>query len=185
VAPEPPSQVEGELSRRAADGGLSRWQERLLAWRIDRAASSEAGPELRAYPTGDLAQVRRMIVRHRYCTGPEPRDEPPVEVVSRDEFKHLVDLITGTIDPECWRENGGDGGSARLVCDRLVVRTSKANHEQIAALLNGLHAVWRLASGRVGAADDVQRATLPAADRRSRGEQSTTAPSRPEMTREP
>jgi hypothetical protein len=51
---------------------------------------------------------------------------------------NMVELITDTIDPESWRDNGGMIGSIRELRGRLLVTQTWSNHERIAEDLYAL-----------------------------------------------
>src|SRR5438477_2000940 len=53
--------------------------------------------------------------------------------------RQVVDLIIESVDPKSWVQNGGSF-TAKFFNESLVINTSKANHEAIAALLGELRA---------------------------------------------
>ncbi len=50
----------------------------------------------------------------------------------------VAQLVMGTVDPESWRDAGGEIGSLRSIGSRLVVSQTAANQKQIEELLNGI-----------------------------------------------
>ena len=64
-------------------------------------------------------------------------NEPPVN--SRQEIiDQLVMLITESVDPESWRDNGGTAGSIRSWAGRLIIHQTPENHQKIESMLNNL-----------------------------------------------
>jgi hypothetical protein len=50
----------------------------------------------------------------------------------------MIELVMETVDPESWRDKGGQVGSVRILGTRLIVTQTPFNHEQIGGLLEQL-----------------------------------------------
>lgn len=61
------------------------------------------------------------------------RDDEPREtrLTKREKAERIVDMIRDTIEPDIWRENGGEFGSIRYYRGMLVVKAPAFVHEQI------------------------------------------------------
>ena len=83
---------------------------------------------------GRLAAVRHYDMRPLLMRR-DPRDE------STDwSMQSLEDYLTETVDPETWRDNGGDGGWIRSLDTTLVINASPARHHAIIKTLAALEA---------------------------------------------
>lgn len=71
--------------------------------------------------------------------GPEPDRRSREEIVGQ-----IVDLLLNTVDPEGWRENGGDTGSIQELNGNLIITNTPANHRQIEGLLSQLRQIRAL-----------------------------------------
>ena len=66
--------------------------------------------------------------------------QPSNPALSESKYPHtserdLLDFITGGVDPETWRDNGGEIGSIRSFAGRFVVHQTELAHRKIRALL--------------------------------------------------
>lgn len=58
---------------------------------------------------------------------------------SRSErIRKIVDMVQRLVDPDSWRDNGGDTGTIEELNGSLIVTTTPANHREIAGLLSKL-----------------------------------------------
>ena len=76
------------------------------------------------FPEADGAHV---LLETSDGTRPEPT---PAE--------RLIRLLSETVDPDHWRDNGGSSGAAQMLGGRLVVTTTWANHREVRALLESI-----------------------------------------------
>lgn len=60
--------------------------------------------------------------------------EPRAEAVEFVDVNRLIELVESTVDPESWRDAGGNVGSIRSYGNSLLVTQTLSAHEQIAAL---------------------------------------------------
>jgi beta-lactamase regulating signal transducer with metallopeptidase domain len=58
--------------------------------------------------------------------------------VGADEMGQLIQLITRTVQPESWRDAGGQSGSITSFKGKLVVKATEAAHKEVAQLLEML-----------------------------------------------
>jgi len=65
-------------------------------------------------------------------------DEDPDAAVRTALSDELILLITETVEPDSWRDNGGRVGAIRELTGQLIVTQTPENHRQIADLLNQL-----------------------------------------------
>ncbi|HWB20669.1 MAG TPA: hypothetical protein VG711_10235 [Phycisphaerales bacterium] len=65
----------------------------------------------------------------------DPGDEQP-RLTSMERVSQIVDLIQENIEPETWRDLGGDQGSLQLFNNTLLINQSLRAHQQIADFLN-------------------------------------------------
>jgi general secretion pathway protein D len=73
----------------------------------------------------------------------EPGDEPPR--VSREELVgQLVGIIQENIDPEGWRDLGGDTGTLQELNGNLIITNTLRNHRSIEGLLSQLREIRAL-----------------------------------------
>jgi hypothetical protein len=66
------------------------------------------------------------------------------------DFDSLIDLITQTVSPKCWEQNGGQGTIAPFATRKslaIVLSQTEDVHEQIAALLANLRTLDKEAAG--------------------------------------
>lgn len=78
-----------------------------------------------------LAQPNPPVPSTRPATS-----QPTAQGRSREQLvKELVLLITETVDPESWREAGGNVGNLRELSGQLVVTQTPENHRSIVMLL--------------------------------------------------
>ncbi|MCZ6699822.1 MAG: hypothetical protein O7D94_12890, partial [Planctomycetota bacterium] len=63
-----------------------------------------------------------------------------------DPLQRLLELIQATIDPESWRETGGNVGSIQTLNSQVIVTQTSTAHTQLRDLLTRL----REASPRQG-----------------------------------
>lgn len=60
----------------------------------------------------------------------------------RDErVRKLVSVVQNTIDPQSWRDHGGDTGGIQELNGSLIITTTPANHREIAGLLSKLREI--------------------------------------------
>src|SRR5439155_22038256 len=96
--------------------------------------------DTRIYPIYDLLAKRhaRPPTTQTAPNGSAPYSDDPIE--------QLVRIITETVAPELWRDNGGAVGSIRTWDGLLIITQSPKNHEAIERLLaemrSGLGAPW-------------------------------------------
>jgi hypothetical protein len=50
----------------------------------------------------------------------------------------LISLITSTVEPQSWAQNGGGGASVGVFKHKLVVKAPERTHKEVAALLDML-----------------------------------------------
>lgn len=62
------------------------------------------------------------------CAGPEEWVEPPEDI--------LVELLQSMVDPDAWRENGGNG-TLRFIAGRLVVCAPARTHRELLGVVDG------------------------------------------------
>jgi len=61
------------------------------------------------------------------------------ERLDRDEKMHrLVSLVQNSIDPDGWRDRGGNSGAIEEINGNLIITTTPANHREITGLLSKL-----------------------------------------------
>ena len=66
---------------------------------------------------------------------PDDDQDREEQVLSKqDKAQQIVDMITQTIEPDIWRENGGEYGSVRYYRGMLVVKAPDFVHEQIGGM---------------------------------------------------
>ncbi|HMN96081.1 MAG TPA: hypothetical protein PKC43_01390 [Phycisphaerales bacterium] len=65
--------------------------------------------------------------------------------IPRDELvREIVDIIQRQVDPEGWRELGGDTGSLQELNGNLIITNTPRNHREIEGLLTQLRAIRAL-----------------------------------------
>ncbi len=73
----------------------------------------------------------------------EPGDDP--ERISREELvAQIVNIIQENVDPEGWRDLGGDTGSIQELNGNLIIRNTANNHRDIEGLLSQLREIRAL-----------------------------------------
>ena len=94
-------------------------------------------------PVLDLATVINNNNKNR--SGPTPFDADgrkktaKNERMSKEEKMHrLVALVENSIDPDGWRERGGNTGAIQELNGNLIITTTPANHREITGLLSKL-----------------------------------------------
>ncbi|MGD9688466.1 MAG: hypothetical protein AB7K52_04130 [Phycisphaerales bacterium] len=55
-----------------------------------------------------------------------------------DRIRQITSVITGTIDPDGWRDRGGDTSALQELNGSLIITTTPTNHREIAGLLGKL-----------------------------------------------
>lgn len=55
-----------------------------------------------------------------------------------DRVRSIMNVIQQTVDPDSWRESGGDVGSINEIKGSLIITTTPRNHREIAGLLSKL-----------------------------------------------
>jgi len=58
-------------------------------------------------------------------------DQKEITPTKQERAEQIVDMIVKTIEPEIWRENGGEYGSVRYYRGMLVVKAPEFVHDQI------------------------------------------------------
>lgn len=118
--------------RQALDAVAAALSDAVETLKVDVAAgllmftNAESGGRLAAVRHYDM---RPLLMRR------DPRDE------STDwSMESLQDYLTETVDPETWRDNGGDGGWIRSFDTTLVINASPARHHAIIKTLAALEA---------------------------------------------
>lgn len=66
---------------------------------------------------------------------PDDDDDRKEKVLSKQEkAEQIADMVRNTIEPDIWRENGGEYGSVRYYRGMLVVKAPNFVHEQIGGM---------------------------------------------------
>lgn len=99
-------------------------------------------PDYKDVPELDLA---RVLARKADL---DTRSGPFAKATQRDErnerlerIRRITDLIQRTVDPESWREIGGDTGSISELNGTLVITQTPRNHAAITGLLSKLREI--------------------------------------------
>lgn len=102
-------------------------------------------PNYKDVPELDLARVLAGK------TDLDTRSSPFAKTTQRDERDHRQDrmrditaMIEKVVDPESWRETGGETGSVSEINGTLVITQTPRNHAQIAGLLSKLREIRSL-----------------------------------------
>lgn len=118
---------EARTPRQALDAVASALSDSIRSLAVDVAAGlvvftdSESSARLAAVRHYDL---RPLLLRR------DMRDRSTEEAV-----EEIVDLVTEHVDPETWRDNGGEAGSIRIFDTTLVISASPARHRRIMRFL--------------------------------------------------
>ena len=104
----------------------------------------------------------------------DDQDDTP-QLSAEQKAEQIADLIRDTIEPEIWRENGGEYASIRYIRGMLVVRAPQFVHEQIG--IPAAEPRTRRASTRQSGDQDDRRSTR-SNDGRPSGISSTSQPVR-------
>lgn len=118
------------------------------------------------FDVSDLAarELRRIGVKHRSvrcALDTITREERIPDSKLREEYiESLRRVVTATVHPELWLENGGDDASARFLGNRMLVLAPEGVHTRIHSLLDQLR----------HPCDNTDRASDPDALREARAE---------------
>lgn len=70
--------------------------------------------------------------------------EDPDRIPREDLVKQIVDIIQENVDPEGWRDLGGDTGSLQELNGNLIITNTPRNHREIEGLLSQLRLIRAL-----------------------------------------
>lgn len=117
---------------------------------ISPSATTQAGPAVtHVYDVGDLVAGggggggAGSFPGGGFAPGPEGAGglgarSGPVPAADTNDAWQLIRLITSTIEPNSWRESGGELGSISVFKNKLVIKTSEPIHKEISNLLEML-----------------------------------------------
>ncbi|MBL0870591.1 MAG: hypothetical protein IBJ18_08455 [Phycisphaerales bacterium] len=99
-------------------------------------------PDYKDVPELDLARVLARKADLDTRSGPFAKATQRDERNERlDRIRRITDLIQRTVDPESWREIGGDTGSISELNGTLVITQTPRNHAAITGLLSKLREI--------------------------------------------
>jgi type II secretory pathway component GspD/PulD (secretin) len=99
-------------------------------------------PDYKDVPELDLARVLARKADLDTRSGPFAKATQRDERNERlDRIRRISDLIQRTVDPESWRETGGDTGSISEINGTLVITQTPRNHAAITGLLSKLREI--------------------------------------------
>lgn len=99
-------------------------------------------PDYKDVPELDLARVLARKADLDTRSGPFAKATQRDERNERlDRIRRITDLIQRTVDPESWRETGGDTGSISELNGTLVITQTPRNHAAITGLLSKLREI--------------------------------------------
>ena len=104
------------------------------------AADAKDETATRVYDVSDLLwQITDYPAENPMPVINGPAPAPPAVRMSREDLvDNLTKLITDTVEPDSWKENGGTIGALREMNGRLIVTQTTETHRQINDLLHAL-----------------------------------------------
>jgi len=115
----------------------------LTAWlqrqRTPAEPRAEGGISAADLAKATDAEYREELARRSMTTQPKPLPRPVDEALVAEVEKELKELLRQTIEPDSWRENGGEA-TARIYNGVLVVYQNRRAHREIERLLADLRA---------------------------------------------
>ena len=152
------------------------------SWQLSETGAVEIGPKSRLNQTRrlEIYDIQDMLFEVRsYADVPEldldaaiqqggggggggggsifedTDEEQGPTLTPEDHAQQIIDLIIEFVEPEQWRDNGGDGGTITFYRGTLLIRAPDYMHRQL-----GGYAFWpsRLARSASARADDYARA---------------------------
>jgi type II secretory pathway component GspD/PulD (secretin)/tetratricopeptide (TPR) repeat protein len=103
-----------------------------------------ASPDYVDVPDFDLAKVYDAKQNPSILSKVDPfSSEARATAVpeKKERVRQLVSAIQQNIDPDSWRDNGGDIGSINEMKDVLIITTTPKNHREITGLLSKLREI--------------------------------------------
>jgi len=99
-------------------------------------------PDYKDVPELDLARVLASKADLDTRSGPFAKSSARDERNERTaRIRQIVDMVQRTIDPESWREAGGETGAITEINGTLVITQTPRNHAAIAGLLSKLREI--------------------------------------------
>lgn len=100
-------------------------------------------PNFTDVPRVDLEQIYAGKDTRTLASSPFKRDDregirPPTR---KEKIGEMIALLQKTVDPDSWRDHGGDVGSVQELNGSLIVTTTPRNHAQITGLLAKLREI--------------------------------------------
>lgn len=98
-------------------------------------------PDYDKVPPLDLANVLAAAKQRGDRTPFTPKLDTETERLGEtrtDRLRKIIETIQMTVDPDSWRDNGGDVGTVSEINGSLFITTTPRNHREIAGLLSKL-----------------------------------------------
>lgn len=116
-----------------------------------------------------------------FDTDDEDKGEPRLS--KEEKAERIADMVRNTIEPDIWRENGGDYGSVRYYRGMLVVKAPEFVHEQIGGMTGANIETKRSSKRKSSASRSNSNTSKPQGKRSSSGNVAGVAKKSPKTVR--